>query len=384
MSIRYITLFLLISIISLSCTNDNMAIVNADDPNSKLLSSNINVLSDTYAIDDELNFLLINGTTTNLDSLMLIGADTIRISNPSMELKLGEPRLVSLNNKEYKLYSTELPIIKISTNDKEIVDEPKILSDFKLLNEGILQFESRAGIELRGLASLEFPKKSYNVELWKDDVGEDKDSESLLGLRKDDDWILDGLWNEPLRIRDYTAWEIWLQFGRYPYKDKKKVTLGIKREYVELFIDNSYRGAYYLGEKVDRKQLDLVKFDGELQGELYKGHSWDGGTLFTGLKSIEPNSIFWNGYEAEYPDDRNELNYQQLYDLVNFTVEETDGFFEAEISNKVYIENMVDYFIFINLFFAADNMGRNMYTAKYKKRYTILYYSMGFGWYRRQ
>ena len=41
--------------------------------------------------------------------------------------------------------------------------------------------------------SKQYPKKSYSVELWTDEEGVQKDKQSLLGMREDDDWILDGL-----------------------------------------------------------------------------------------------------------------------------------------------------------------------------------------------
>lgn len=236
-----------------------------------------------------------------------------------------------------------------------------------LFENGEKTFESNIGIELRGLFSQTFPKKSYGIELWKDEAGEDTDSESLLGLRKDDDWILDGLWNEPLRLRDYTAHDLWLKMGRYPYSDQVEVTLGIKRRYCELFVNGSYRGVYYLGERVDRKQLDLKDYEDGLRGELYKGDGWRPGTLFTGVEPINNNSKFWNGYEFEYPDDVGELDWTNLYNLVNFVVtSDTDDFNEG-IFNRVDIQNTADYYIFVNLTYAPDNIGRNMFTAKYDR-----------------
>ena len=359
-------LFLGIALILIGCANDEeFDGLEVSEEEQTAEPSGLNELSSTYGIDKQLNILLINRATTELDPLMLLGNDTVAIDKIDSGLETGTSLRVSFRGEDYDLHVTDLPIINIDSGDNEIVDEPKKLGTLELMESDGETFISNIGIELRGLASQKFPKKSYNIELWKDEIGNDKDSEALLAMRKDDDWILDGLWNEPLRLRDYAAWELWLRFGRYPYQEKEDITLGIKRKYVELFLNESYRGLYYLGEKVDRKQLQLKKFDSVLRGELYKGVAWEGGTLYSELDTYPENTTFWSGYESEYPDINTEADFRNLYDLTDLTLNGSDEVFKESVFEMVSLENMVDYFIFLNLVHAPDNIGRNLYTSRY-------------------
>ena len=56
---------------------------------------------------------------------------------------------------------------------------------------------------VRGAISVTFPKKSYKVSLRTQD-GE-KVKENLLGLRKDDDWILNAMYTDSSYLREKTA-----------------------------------------------------------------------------------------------------------------------------------------------------------------------------------
>lgn len=357
-------------------------------------------------LDAEQSLLVYNGNNVRYDSQILINKDTFHIASNDSELQLGKAYTVTHKNSSYTLYRTELPLAVINTGGVEIPDEPKIVGSFELMEKGKDLFTSLIGIERRGGISQTFPKKSYSVELWEDPLGDDTKNEELLGMRNDDDWILDGLWNEPLRIRDYTSHDIWLKMGRAYYvkendtndfrypdtKDAKKkkddkdkgkgITLGIKRRFCEVFVNGSYRGIYYLGEKVDRKQLAIKEYDGRLRGELYKGDTWANGVSFTGLDDYSNDSKTWSGYEAEEPDKVGELDWENLHDFVDLVVNSSNKHFDDKIRKMADIENMADYFIFLNVIYAPDNTGKNLFTGKYdkKKPYFFVPWDMDGSW----
>ncbi len=237
----------------------------------------------------------------------------------------------------------------------------------KIFEPGKPLVEYLMGIEVRGGFSQTFPKQSFSVELWEDAQGDEKVSESVLGLRIDDDWILDGLWNEPVRVRDVISHALWLEIVRHPYgQAEPKSKLGIDTVFSELFLNGHYRGIYFLSEKIDRKQLGLKRLEGSmLKGELYKGTSWGDGVTFDGLENFSNSRDKWSGYEAKYPDEIGELDWTNLHRFVDFTIRSNRNTFNESILEKVDLENMVDYFIFLNIVYATDNRGKNIYTARY-------------------
>ncbi len=186
---------LLISLIA-GCKQDDDPIVIIDGEDKTVVE-----LEGAVVRDSTHKLLLYNGTLENLPEKIKIGQDTLVVSETPSDFAKGKAYSGILNGEIYTLYKTELPIISVNTDSREIVDEPKILGNLQLWEKGEKTFESIIGIEIRGGFSQTFPKKSYSVELWEDEAGEESYSESLLGLCEDDDWILDGLWNEPLHLR---------------------------------------------------------------------------------------------------------------------------------------------------------------------------------------
>lgn len=263
----------------------------------------------------------------------------------------------------FTFYFTELPIIHITT-DFEIVDEPNVLAHFTMIESDQTMLESHIGIQYRGGWSQTLPKKSMEVEFWTDASGNDTQDFALLGMRSDDDCNLQAMYNEPLRIRSKTNNDLWRMIGRLHYQqDEPEAINGIRMKYAELFLNNEYRGVYCVGEKIDRKQLKLKNHNGSIRGELYKGDDWGGATTFETLPPYSNNSLVWGGFEYKHPDE--ETDWSRLYDFVDFVIHAPDSEFYEVYDTRFEIDNLVDYFIFLNLLRATDNRGKNLYIAKY-------------------
>lgn len=332
------------------------------DPGPKVVAL---LNANNYFVDSLNSLVLFNGENISFDTQVIIEKDTFEITPADKELVLGKAYTAKHESTTYQLYRTEIPMVSLSS-DQAIYDEPKVPGSITIMEKGQEPFSSLMGIELRGGFSQSFPKLSYSLELWEDTTGDDTKSESLLGLREDDDWILDGLWNEPLRIRDFSSHALWLEIGRFNYSaEEPEAVLGIKRKYCEVFLNGAYRGIYYLGEKVDRKQLKLKKYDDGIRGELYKGVTHGDGVNFYGVATFDNAAIEWSGYETKYPDDVGEFDWANVKSFVDFVVTSEKSVFDAGIVNWVDIQNAVDYYLFMNMTFAQDNNGKNLYTARY-------------------
>ena len=93
------------------------------------------------------------------------------------------------------------------------------------------------------------------------ETGEETNSLPLLNMRDDDDWLLFGLYNEPLRIRNVMNHQLWQDIHTPYYIDEEEDAMaGIKTQYIELAVNNEYMGIYALCEQMDRKQLQLKKY----------------------------------------------------------------------------------------------------------------------------
>jgi hypothetical protein len=285
--------------------------------------------------------------------------------NAPSQLDFGQGYPLEKEGKTYQLYFTKLPLLHIQSS-KKIVDEPKVKGNLQIIAYNEPPFESEIGIEIRGGSSQSFDKKSYGFELLESDSDETRKA-SLLGLRSDDDWILDAMYIDPYRMRNLISHQLWQDLYMLPYQEKEEdAKAAIDGKHVEVFKNGKYIGVYTLLEKVDRKLLQLKKPKSAIRGELYKGVAW-GLPLLEEIKNYDNSSRFWGGFEFIYPKEDFPTDWGNLHDLVQFIVQSPDETFQNEIGERWELQNAIDYFIFLNLLRAWDNRGKNIYITRYQQ-----------------
>ena len=150
--------------------------------------------------------------------------------------------------------SSNLPIVVIETDGGvTIPDEPKVLANMKIIwhqdgsrnymsdinNPGFLNYDGRIGIERRGSSSQGLPKKPYGLEtLMSDDIT--NNNVSILGMPKENDWILNSLAYDQTGMRDVLSYELSERLGQY----------ASRRVYCEVVINGDYKGLYVFMEKI--------------------------------------------------------------------------------------------------------------------------------------
>ncbi|MBL4663223.1 MAG: CotH kinase family protein, partial [Flavobacteriaceae bacterium] len=257
------------------------------------------------------------------------------------------------------------PIVKITTTDS-IVNEPKIIAHWNY-TDSIANFKNTIGIELRGNSALKYPKKSYDIEIRNDSLPKVSIDIQLSELRKDDDWILNSLFNEPLKLRSYFSTKLWLDVHKPSYLDQNpKAKSSNDLVFVEVFLNESYKGLYLLSEPVDRKQLQLKKMKADtVYGELFKANRAAAATTFKNAPTFNNAFPTWGGFQMKYPYENYEAHWGNIYQFVSLISTEEDEKFIAQIEQHLDIENAVDYFLFTNLLRATDNLGKNYFLARY-------------------
>jgi hypothetical protein len=209
-------------------------------------------------------------------------------------------------------------------------------------------------------------KRNYTIKLPNDT--------SLLGMRKDNKWMLDAGQHDVFRLRNRFAMDIWNAIARKPYyADKEpKARSGVSGEVVEVFLNNDYRGFYNFSEILDRKQMKLKKVDketGEIHGCLYKGVSWQATQMFDSLYNYDNTKETFLGYEVKYPElnDNDTTDWSSLVEANNFALGATKNEFEEHIEEYFDLPPIIDYSVFCTVVNLIDNSGKNMFWAIYDK-----------------
>lgn len=195
---------------------------------------------------------------------------------------------------------------------------------------------------------------------------------SLLGMREDNNWIMDAGQIDLFRLRNRIATEIWNDFATKPYYASKepKAKSGVTGKVVEVILNNEYRGIYSLTEAMDRKELKLKKYDDknqEFHGHLWKVSSWDKAQFWEIDKDYDNTQETWHAFETKYPDidDVNPTDYSPLYEAIDFVVNSNDETFKKEVGDYFDIPVLIDYQLFLETLKPVDNNGKNMYWGIY-------------------
>ena len=195
---------------------------------------------------------------------------------------------------------------------------------------------------------------------------------SLLGMREDNNWIMDAGQIDLFRLRNRIATEIWNDFATKPYYASKepKAKSGVTGKMVEVILNNEYRGIYSLTEAMDRKELKLKKYDDknqEFHGQLWKVSTWEKAQFWEIDKDYDNTQETWHAFETKYPDidDVNPTDYSPLYEAIDFVVNSNDETFKNEVGDYFDIPVLIDYQLFQETLKPVDNNGKNMYWGIY-------------------
>ena len=268
---------------------------------------------------------------------------------------------------EYNEYS--LPLVNVEVDVSGLKKESYIpghitIVDAEMRTEGRLMASFDCKLRYRGASSLKYEKKSFAIKLLDSD-GENLDA-NVFGIRKENDWILDAMAIDRIRMRNRVCFDIWNEISKTPYKtdfDNRNGTLGY---FVEVYLNGEYHGLYCMTDKIDRKLLGLKKAkeqsDGSVyvRGVLYKGEAWTDATGMSGYDTSESfDEESWNGWELQYPDDYPCYDaWKPLMNLIDFC-NTRNAFFKLHYRQHFYYDNLVDYALFIMGLNIIDNNVKN-------------------------
>jgi hypothetical protein len=274
----------------------------------------------------------------------------------------------------------DMPLIRIQTNGVSINNESKIESGIQVLQHGNTVLDGKAGIEFRGSTSYRlFEKKSYGLEML--DAAGQVSGISILGMPKEEDWVLYGPYSEKSLLHNYLVYDWSNKMGRYASRTR----------WVELELNGQYEGVYILMEKIKRNgnRVDISKMDaGDITPGLITGgymlkidkavgesglDSWEGDATY-----LEPFSFRSNygihgellNYPAYGPKQPAETYFIYSYpDPASITPEQKayiQGYmvdFEASLSAEDFSGNTRAYSDFIDVGSFVDNFLLNEISA---------------------
>lgn len=213
--------------------------------------------------------------------------------------------------------------------------------------DGQEEFACDITIKYRGTYSASFTlKRNYTLHLKNADGGQIK--HSLLGLREDDDWVLLGGYSDPSRLRILVGLDLFRDTcGPAP-----------RGELCEVHFGQYYKGIYTLTERPDRKSAAVPR-----NGALYRvlAAGVDGVDILSMPAASAPQGDSWHNIGKVYPE--GDGGWQAMERLHAFLTTADDKTFEKDVGKYFDLTAFADYYLFVNLTGASDNMQKNLFLA---------------------
>jgi hypothetical protein len=203
-----------------------------------------------------------------------------------------------------------------------------------------------ADVKYRGASSLSYEKKSLAFELVSD--------RALAGLPERRHWILNAAFVDRSMMRHKLAYDLYAKMSEV---GAPRFAAGSR--FVEVFQNGSYRGAYLLMERVDRKLLKLRKFDkgDEQHACIYK--------------VIEHTPVFdMNGhsnYEQHEPDPRTLSYWGPLDEINRFCHTASESAFwdvNSGIATRLDLADAIDFHLHLLMVSNTDGPDKNFIVAR--------------------
>ena len=217
--------------------------------------------------------------------------------------------------KTYQVVYTMLPVVVldgtyIGKNENEKDSWEGELWCFDAYNE---EFDSYSVIQshvewhVRGDTSATLEKKPFKISL--KDNNYEKHNLSLCDMGADDDWILNPMNLDDLKVREKVMMDLWSVIKNFTNYNLD-MSVG---EYVEVVIEGEYRGLYLLQRRIDAKYL---KQD---NAALIKFENYDTGN--TSSFEVEFDLLTIDGYEIEKEIVSGEyIHYMDLHNFIDTSI----------------------------------------------------------------
>jgi hypothetical protein len=238
----------------------------------------------------------------------------------------------------------DLPRVHIDA-DRAIGDRAKTAARMVIAGRG--GYRGRIGIELRGGASRAFAKKSYALETRS--TGSEGRDVALLGMPRENDWILSAAHGDPTLLRDTLGYATARRLGRWAPRTR----------FVELYLRGRYQGVYVLTEqlKLDPGRVAVPR-DGISGGYLVEGSS---DPFAGGFPSLTPGQFYGHKDPS-----RKQLDEQEVVWIGGYVraaeraVAARDGAWRALVDEGA----AVDYLLLQELFKNYDAFRRSVFLTK--------------------
>lgn len=231
----------------------------------------------------------------------------------------------------------EIPVMHLSIEDTIGIASPVPVK--MTYTSGKRHWQSSGYIQRRGGMSIKYEKHSYKIELNK--------NTDLEELPANDDWIIHASAIDKTFMRNVISYE-W-------FREMSDVNIAPVCNYMQLYLNDNYKGLYILMEQLESTRLGINKNDSTAC--IFKDPP-----VFR-IDTITPQHS-GNYYQQTYPDGGNAYGLQTLDSIRDILLRENESDFYNWSKTTFDWNNIADWHILLLLTNNGDGVVKNFYLYK--------------------
>ena len=223
-------------------------------------------------------------------------------------------------------------------------------------------FKGYVEIKCQGTSSMSYPKKNYTIKMFKDSTMAKKVKKDFKGWGEQSKFCLKANYIDHSHARNICAAKLWNQIvasrANYTLLPELLRTSpcngAIDGFPIKVYYNNTYEGVYTWNIPKDKWMFnmdDTLDNHCVLCGEEYKSGCF-----------LTANATLWSD---EIHDTMPQSIITSFNAFQNFVITSTDEQFKANLENYVYVDSLIDYYIFQYVICGLDSMGKNQLFATY-------------------
>lgn len=255
---------------------------------------------------------------------------------------------------EYKIIYTNLPVIEIS-NDYTTITSDYSKGRINVVSEDDANLMTNIEVRFRGNSSIYYPKKSMRIKIL--DYDYNRLEYPLFGMRQDSEWVLDPLYKDASRLRVAIASQTWNLLNKDQPEDSYAA---LNWRFCEVIVGGRYMGLYMLKEPFDAKQFSLNENSALIRGV----YNYQIDFSHFAISNVKERDYY--GLELKYPKDKIDVSdaWYSVLSRIQPIYEKNAVITDEAIESAFYLDNFINYKLFVELTNAVDNKVRkNVYYA---------------------
>lgn len=315
--------------------------------------------------DNKFGFIVNNESNNNdIEGLDKVKTDINNIKNDVNELNTQYKDLenkINSGNIGNNVEPQDSDIPKVFFNGEKPTSKTSVHAtiEYKSKTE---HFKGYVDIKCQGTSSMAYPKKNYTIKMFTDSTMSKKVKKDFKGWGKQSKFCLKANYIDHSHARNICSAKLWSQivasrenYALLPELLRTSPCNGAIDGFpIKVYYNNNYEGIYTWNIPKDKWMFNM---DDTLDNHcVLCGEEYNSGCFLTA------NARAWSD---EIHDTMPISIVTSFNAFQNFVINSTDDEFKANLENYVYVDSLIDYYIFQYAICGLDSMGKNQLFATY-------------------